>query len=129
MTSFPNRIRQTQHHPTGDGHPIALWHTIFDFFLDFCKRNFDKLDASHIRRKLLLSKNGTEQMKNQDVTGTVYRLKLAGTYLLTDDFYIGFVHPSERYQEPRLGEVVKGRVEPFHKPCRDLKATSHQLLL
>lgn len=57
-----------------------------------------------------LSKNGTEQMKNQDVTGTVYRLKLAGTYLLTDDFYIGFVHPSERYQEPRLGEVVKGRV-------------------
>ena len=36
-----------------------------------------------------LSKNGTEQMKNQDVTGTVYRLKLAGTYLLTDDFYIG----------------------------------------
>ncbi len=37
-------------------------------------------------------------------------LKLAGTYLLTDDFYIGFVHPSERYQEPRLGEVVKGRV-------------------
>jgi uncharacterized protein len=57
-----------------------------------------------------LSKNGTESMKNQDITGTVYRLKLAGSYLLTDDFHVGFVHPSERYQEPRLGEVVKGRV-------------------
>ncbi|KPG69310.1 CvfB family protein [Enterococcus sp. RIT-PI-f] len=57
-----------------------------------------------------LSKNGTEAMKNQDITGTVYRLKLAGSYLLTEDFHVGFVHPSERYQEPRLGEVVKGRV-------------------
>ncbi|WP_313538219.1 CvfB family protein [Enterococcus sp.] len=57
-----------------------------------------------------LSKNGNEAMKNQDITGTVYRLKLAGSYLLTDDFHVGFVHPSERYQEPRLGEVVKGRV-------------------
>jgi len=35
---------------------------------------------------------------------------LAGSYLLTEDFHVGFVHPSERYQEPRLGEVVKGRV-------------------
>ncbi len=57
-----------------------------------------------------LSKNGNEAMKNQDITGTVYRLKLAGSYLLTEDFHVGFVHPSERYQEPRLGEVVKGRV-------------------
>lgn len=57
-----------------------------------------------------LSKRGTEDMKNQNKVGTVFRLKLAGTYLLTDDFYIGFVHPSERYQEPRLGEIVKPRV-------------------
>jgi predicted RNA-binding protein (virulence factor B family) len=57
-----------------------------------------------------LSKFGTEQMKNKDVTGTVYRLKLAGTYILTDDFYVGFIHPSERFREPRLGEVVKGRI-------------------
>ena len=57
-----------------------------------------------------MSKRGSETLKNADITGTVYRLKLAGTYLLTDDFYIGFIHPSERYQEPRLGEVVSGRV-------------------
>ena len=57
-----------------------------------------------------LSNLGNEEMKNQDVSGTVYRLKLVGSYLLTDDFHIGFIHPSERYQEPRLGEKVKGRV-------------------
>lgn len=57
-----------------------------------------------------LSKRGGETLKNKDVSGTVYRLKLAGTYLLTDDFYIGFIHPSERFQEPRLGERVNGRV-------------------
>lgn len=57
-----------------------------------------------------LSKNGTPDLKNKDISGTVFRLKLMGTYLLTDDFYIGFIHPSERFNEPRLGEVVNGRV-------------------
>ena len=57
-----------------------------------------------------LSKYGTEEMKNKDVIGTAYRLKLTGTYVLTEDFYLGFIHPSERYNEPRLGEQVKGRV-------------------
>ncbi|HAQ1068162.1 TPA: DNA-binding protein, partial [Enterococcus faecium] len=57
-----------------------------------------------------LSKYGTEEMKNKDVIGTAYRLKLTGTYVLTEDFYLGFIHPSERYNEPRLGEQIKGRV-------------------
>lgn len=57
-----------------------------------------------------LSKLGSEELKNKDLTATVYRLKLAGTYVLTDEYYIGFIHPSERYQEPRLGEVVNARV-------------------
>lgn len=49
-------------------------------------------------------------MANTDVTATVYRLKLAGTHVMTDDFYLGFIHPDERDAEPRLGEVVKARV-------------------
>lgn len=52
----------------------------------------------------------TEAMKNKNVSGTVYRLKMAGTYVLTDDFQIGFIHPNERFQEPHLGEKVAGRV-------------------
>lgn len=57
-----------------------------------------------------MAKRGNAEMQNQNLTGHVYRLKLAGTYILTDDLYIGFIHPSERFQEPRLGEKVVGRV-------------------
>lgn len=50
-------------------------------------------------------------MKGQKhVKATVYRLKIVGTLVLTDDFNIGFIHPSERYQEPRMGEQLDTRV-------------------
>lgn len=52
----------------------------------------------------------TKKMMNRDVEATVYRLKLVGSYLITRDYQLGFVHPSEREREPRLGEVVKARV-------------------
>lgn len=51
-----------------------------------------------------------DNWQNKEVTGTVYRLKLAGTFVLTSDFYQGFIHPSERFKEPRLGEEIKARV-------------------
>lgn len=50
------------------------------------------------------------EFKNKDVIATAYRLKVIGTYVITDDFYLGFLHPSERYIEPRIGEVMKARV-------------------
>lgn len=56
------------------------------------------------------SQKGDEGLNNKNITGTAYRLKLVGTYILTSDNYLGFVHPSERKDEPRLGEVVSGRV-------------------
>lgn len=57
-----------------------------------------------------ISRRGKEELINQDITGIAYRLKLAGTYVLTEDYYLGFIHPSERDAEPRLGEKVTGRV-------------------
>lgn len=51
-----------------------------------------------------------KNMQNKNVTATVYRLKLVGTFVITDDYYLGFIHPSEREVEPRLGEVVKARI-------------------
>lgn len=72
----------------------------------------DRIWGSLAEEKIFqaLSKRGNEELKNKDVEGTIYRLKLVGSYFLTDDYYIGFIHPSERYQEPRLGERVQGRV-------------------
>lgn len=51
-----------------------------------------------------------DEFKNKDVMVTAYRLKVAGTYVITEDNYLGFLHPSERYIEPRVGEVAKARV-------------------
>lgn len=50
------------------------------------------------------------RMKNKDVKATVYHLKMAGTFAITDDYCLGFIHPSERDQEPRLGQQVSARV-------------------
>lgn len=78
-----------------------------------------------------LSRHGVEEQKNKDIVGTVFRLKLAGTYLLTEDFYIAFVHPSERYMEPRLGEQVKGRVigvRPAGVLNASLKPRAHEVI-
>lgn len=51
-----------------------------------------------------------EALKNKNIKGTAFRLKVVGTYLIMEEDYLGFVHPSERKDEPRLGEVVEGRV-------------------
>jgi len=51
-----------------------------------------------------------DQVKNADTEVTVFRLKMAGTSVITDDGHLGFVHPSERDQEPRLGQHMKARV-------------------
>lgn len=53
---------------------------------------------------------GSKQMHNQDVTGIVFHLKKSGTYAITEDKYILFVHPSERDEEPRLGQEISGRI-------------------
>ena len=70
----------------------------------------------------LLAKPVTEEDVRQDlvkapasalkqlVTGRIYRAARAGSFLLTEEGYRGFIHPTERKTEPRLGETVTGRV-------------------
>jgi len=53
---------------------------------------------------------GTEEMHNEDISGTVVSSLKAGSYVYLDNNCIGFVHPSERDTEPRLGEYINGRV-------------------
>lgn len=57
-----------------------------------------------------ISKAPSKKLLNRDIMATVYRLKLNGTHVITDDYHLGFIHPSERDQEPRLGQRVKARV-------------------
>ncbi|GAF39114.1 RNA-binding protein [Agrilactobacillus composti DSM 18527 = JCM 14202] len=57
-----------------------------------------------------ISNRASQADRNKDVSGTTYRLRAVGSLLLTDDYYLGFIHNTERDVEPRLGEHVSGRV-------------------
>ena len=60
-------------------------------------------------------------MQNQNWPAIVYRLKLSGTFVyLPENNMLGFIHPSERYAEPRLGEVLNARVIGFREVDRTL---------
>lgn len=50
------------------------------------------------------------RLKNQDITATVYQLKMAGSLAITEEGFSAFLHESERQTEPRLGQVLQGRV-------------------
>lgn len=56
------------------------------------------------------AKAASEDMHNTDVTGRIVSALKAGSYVQLEDGYVGFIHPSERDEEPRLGKEVNGRV-------------------
>lgn len=56
------------------------------------------------------AKKGDEAMHNNDVKGTIVSALKAGSYVWLEDDYLGFIHPNEREEEPRLGKSVDGRV-------------------
>ena len=57
-----------------------------------------------------ISQQPKKVVNNKPIKATAYRLKMAGTRLITDNYELVFLHPDERVQEPRLGEVIEGRV-------------------
>lgn len=52
----------------------------------------------------------TEDLLHTTVTGHVYHTSREGTAIFSMENYRGFIHHTEREQEPRLGELVTGRV-------------------
>ena len=60
-------------------------------------------------------------MQNQNWPAIVYRLKLSGTFVyLPENNMLGFIHPSERFAEPRLGQVLDARIIGFREVDRTL---------
>ncbi|MBX0356313.1 S1 RNA-binding domain-containing protein [Halobacillus sp. Nhm2S1] len=51
-----------------------------------------------------------KEVLGQEVTARVYRATKAGSTVLSGEGYRGFIHPSERKEEPRLGETITARV-------------------
>lgn len=57
-----------------------------------------------------LAANFPNGMNNENVFGTVYASREIGAFVLTNDYYLGFVHESQMPRPMRLGEQFKGRV-------------------
>lgn len=57
-----------------------------------------------------LSAHFPNDMVNKDVFGTVYSSREVGAFVITSEYYLGFVHSSQMARPLRLGEQFKGRV-------------------
>lgn len=55
-------------------------------------------------------KAADETLHNQAVSGIIYLTRREGAACITDEGYRGFIHHTERKEEPCLGEKVTGRV-------------------
>ncbi|MRH42537.1 hypothetical protein GH741_07550 [Aquibacillus halophilus] len=51
-----------------------------------------------------------ETLNHTAISGRVFRTNKEGSVIITEEGYRGFIHNSERKQEPRLGEWINGRV-------------------
>ncbi|WP_413302110.1 S1-like domain-containing RNA-binding protein [Bacillus sp. 1P10SD] len=57
-----------------------------------------------------ISVKATREQFNKNVQGHIYRTAKVGSWIYTLEGFKGFIHESQRPQEPRLGEKVEGRI-------------------
>ncbi|QHS22450.1 hypothetical protein GWK91_05560 [Virgibacillus sp. MSP4-1] len=92
----------------------SVWPKAGDFLyvcLDLDKRN--RLLAIPATEDVFTSENflyASNDVLHKSVSGRIYRTSKEGSVMLTDDGYRGFIHHTERKEEPRLGQIVQGRI-------------------
>ncbi|MDN3015112.1 S1-like domain-containing RNA-binding protein [Paenibacillus sp. BSR1-1] len=57
-----------------------------------------------------ISAKATRNDYNKNIQGHIYRTAKVGSWVYTLEGFKGFIHESQRKQEPRLGEKVEGRI-------------------
>ncbi|MFF2446209.1 S1 RNA-binding domain-containing protein [Neobacillus sp. NPDC058068] len=57
-----------------------------------------------------ISVQATRENFNKNVQGHIYRTAKVGSWIYTIEGFKGFIHESQRQQEPRLGQKVEGRI-------------------
>ncbi|WP_456275902.1 CvfB family protein [Bacillus sp. AK128] len=76
--------------------------------LDRNGRLFGKLATDPVIQEL--SSSAERNAFNKNVKGIIYRTVKVGSYIFTEEKYIGFIHDSQRKVEPRLGQTIEGRI-------------------
>ncbi|MCA1058595.1 hypothetical protein LCL96_06590 [Rossellomorea aquimaris] len=92
---------------------LELWPNPGDqLFLTLNRDKQDRLYGRLATENIIeqVSRRASNEMMNAKVQGRVYRLLRVGTFFLSEQGYRCFVHMNERKAEPRLGELVEGRV-------------------
>jgi predicted RNA-binding protein (virulence factor B family) len=107
-----------------------VWPEVGDLLL--CRVKTDrrgKLIGKLASQDVMLDRsiNAPSDIVNQNVQGTIYRLLKVGSYMITNEGYVGFIHHSERKEEPRLGGIVEGRVIP-KRSCITWRCVEEQCL-
>lgn len=57
-----------------------------------------------------ISTTATRKDFNKNIQGHIYRTAKVGSWVYTIEGYKGFIHETQRIQEPRLGEKIEGRI-------------------
>jgi uncharacterized protein len=71
-------------------------------------RLYAKIASEQVITELSIPAN--EKDLNKNIQGYVYRTAKVGTWMITAEGYRGFIHESQRKEEPRLGQKVQGRI-------------------
>ncbi|WP_102335874.1 CvfB family protein [Salimicrobium jeotgali] len=91
----------------------AVWPKEGDFlFVTLETDKKGRLEAKPISEDEVMGEldKAPEDMLNKEVGVRVYKAVKAGSAVLTEEGYRGFIHPTERIAEPRLGEDLTARV-------------------
>lgn len=59
---------------------------------------------------LQIARSASDKEKNRDETGRVVAIRQSGTFVMTEDYYMGFIHSNEQDGPLRIGQEVKTRV-------------------
>lgn len=57
-----------------------------------------------------LAQTFPSNLNNRNLQGTVYSSRPIGAFVITDEYYLAFVHSSQSYRPLRLGEQISARV-------------------
>ena len=91
----------------------SLWPQIGDYVYCYLKESQSNYLFAILARPQEfggVKEEAPQSLHGKKVKARVIRTGKIGTNVITEEGYMGFIHESERREEPRLGEVVEGRV-------------------
>lgn len=91
----------------------SLWPQVGDYVYCYLKESQSNYLFAILARPQEfggVKEEAPQSLHGKKVKARVIRTGKIGTNVITEEGYMGFIHESERREEPRLGEVVEGRV-------------------